>query len=175
MSTADELKALGNKAIAAKNFDEAIEHFTKAIELTPENHILYTNYKKRNFDEAIKHYKAAWELHKDITYLNNLGAAYFEKGDYQECIDICTKAAEEGRERYADFKIIAKSYARIGSAYEKQGDLANAIESVLPRSGRSRRHARPTSTLPRPRRLVRRATRSLRSLTGPARWRRTAR
>ncbi|KAK3363153.1 hypothetical protein B0T25DRAFT_587182 [Lasiosphaeria hispida] len=86
------------------------------------------NYKKRNFDEAIKHYKAAWELHKDITYLNNLGAAYFEKGDYQSCIDTCNEAAEEGRALYADFKVIAKSYARIGSAYEKLGDLAQAID-----------------------------------------------
>jgi stress-induced-phosphoprotein 1 len=86
------------------------------------------NYKKRNFEEAIKHYSAAWELHKDITYLNNLGAAYFEKGDYQECINTCTKAVEEGRERYADFKVIAKSYARIGTAYEKLGDLANAVD-----------------------------------------------
>ncbi|KAI0127076.1 heat shock protein [Xylariales sp. AK1849] len=87
------------------------------------------NYKKRNFDEAIKHYSAAWDLHKDIAYLNNLGAAYFEKGDYQACIDTCTKAIEEGREIYADFKMIAKSYARIGSAYEKQGDLASAVEN----------------------------------------------
>ncbi|KAH8681886.1 hypothetical protein BX600DRAFT_447432 [Xylariales sp. PMI_506] len=87
------------------------------------------NYKKRNFDEAIKHYSAAWELHKDITYLNNLGAAYFEKGDYQACIDACTKAVEEGRMIYADFKMIAKSYARIGSAYEKLGDLDAAVEN----------------------------------------------
>ncbi|KAK8066003.1 hypothetical protein PG997_012750 [Apiospora hydei] len=74
------------------------------------------NYKKRNFDEAIKHYSAAWDLYKDITYLNNPGAAYFEKGDYQTCIDTCTKAIDEGREIYADFKMIAKSYARIGIA-----------------------------------------------------------
>jgi stress-induced-phosphoprotein 1 len=87
------------------------------------------NYKKRNFDEAIKHYNKAWELHKDITYLNNLGAAQFEKGDYQACIDACTKAIEEGREIYADFKMIAKSYARIGSAYEKMGDLPSAIQN----------------------------------------------
>ncbi|CCC07828.1 hypothetical protein SMACR_01394 [Sordaria macrospora] len=86
------------------------------------------NYKKRNFDEAIKHYQAAWDLHKDIVYLNNLGAAYFEKGDYQACIETCKKAAEEGRATYADFKVIAKSLARIGSAYEKQGDLTNAID-----------------------------------------------
>ncbi|KAI8957606.1 hypothetical protein F5Y11DRAFT_339069 [Daldinia sp. FL1419] len=87
------------------------------------------NYKKRNFDEAIKHYTKAWELYKDITYLNNLGAAQFEKGDYQACIEACTKAIEEGRQIYADFKMIAKSYARIGTAYEKQGDLAAAIEN----------------------------------------------
>ncbi|KAI6082488.1 hypothetical protein F4821DRAFT_247022 [Hypoxylon rubiginosum] len=87
------------------------------------------NYKKRNFDEAIKHYGKAWELHKDITYLNNLGAAYYEKGDYQACIEACTKAIEEGRQIYADFKMIAKSYARIGTAYEKLGDLALAVEN----------------------------------------------
>lgn len=86
------------------------------------------NYKKRNFDEAIQHYSKAWELHKDITYLNNLGAAYFEKGDYDKCIEACKQAVEEGREIYADFKLIAKSYARIGSAYEKKGDLASAID-----------------------------------------------
>ncbi|KAI5922085.1 hypothetical protein F4810DRAFT_675451 [Camillea tinctor] len=87
------------------------------------------NYKKRNFDEAIKHYSKAWEIHKDITYLNNLGAAHFEKGDYQACVDACTKAIEEGRMIYADFKTIAKSYARIGTAYEKMGNLASAIEN----------------------------------------------
>jgi stress-induced-phosphoprotein 1 len=86
-------------------------------------------YKKRNFDEAIEHYQAAWDLNKDITYLNNLGAAYFEKGDYQAAIEACTKAVEEGRTTYADFKVIAKSYARIGTAYEKQGDLEKAVEN----------------------------------------------
>lgn len=108
--------------------EEALEK-KKAKEAADKEKALGTeNYKKRNFDEAIKHYQAAWDLHKDITYLNNLGAAYFEKGDYQACIDTCTKAVEEGRELYADFKIIAKSYARIGTAYEKQGDLAQAID-----------------------------------------------
>ncbi|KUI70530.1 hypothetical protein VM1G_05731 [Cytospora mali] len=85
-------------------------------------------YKKRNFDAAIEHYTKAWEIHKDITYLNNLGAAQFEKGDYAKCIEACTQAVEEGREIYADFKLIAKAYARIGTAYEKQGDLEKAIE-----------------------------------------------
>lgn len=85
-------------------------------------------YKKRNFDAAIAHYTKAWETHKDITYLTNLGAAQYEKGDYEACIKACTQAVEEGREIYADFKLIAKAYARIGTAYEKQGDMEKAIE-----------------------------------------------
>ncbi len=65
-------------------------------------------YKKRLFDAAIEHYTKAWELHKDITYLSNLGAAYFEKGEYEKCIDACKQAVTEGREMHADFKLIAK-------------------------------------------------------------------
>ena len=66
------------------------------------------SYKKRQFDAAIEHYRKAWDLHKDITYLTNLSAAKFEKGDYQGAIESCEKAIEEGREVRADFKIIAK-------------------------------------------------------------------
>jgi len=108
--------------------DEEREKRQKKAEADKEKQLGNENYKKRNFDEAIKHYEAAWDLYKDITYLNNLGAAYFEKGDYQACIDTCTKAVEEGRQMFADFKLIAKSYARIGTAYEKMGDLTKAIE-----------------------------------------------
>lgn len=66
------------------------------------------NYKKRQFDAAIEHYSKAWDLHKDITYLTNMSAAQFEKGDYEAAIESCKKAIEEGREVLADFKIIAK-------------------------------------------------------------------
>jgi stress-induced-phosphoprotein 1 len=66
------------------------------------------NYKKRQFDAAIEHYSKAWDLHKDITYLTNLAAAKFEKGDYEGCISECKRAIEEGREMLADFKLIAK-------------------------------------------------------------------
>ena len=109
--------------------DEALEK-KKAKEAADKEKALGTeNYKKRNFDEAIAHYTKAWETFKDITYLNNLGAAYFEKGDFDKCIEACTQAVNEGREIYADFKLIAKSYARIGSAYERKGDMANAVEN----------------------------------------------
>lgn len=87
------------------------------------------SYKKRQFDDAIAHYSKAWDLHKDITYLTNLSAAYFEKGEYQEAINACNRAIEHGREVLADFKIIAKAFGRIGSSHEKLGDLKAAIEN----------------------------------------------
>ncbi|GAB0134054.1 cochaperone Sti1 homeolog f [Epichloe bromicola] len=109
--------------------EEALEK-KKNKELADKEKALGTeNYKKRQFDEAIEHYSKAWDIYQDITYLNNLGAAYYEKGDYDKCIETCTKAVEEGRVIYADFKLIAKSYARIGSAYEKKGDFEQAVEN----------------------------------------------
>lgn len=87
MSTADELKALGNKAIAAKNFDEAIEHFTKAIELTPENHILYSNRSaayasKKDWDHALADAEKTTEIKPDWPKgFSRKGAALFGKGD----------------------------------------------------------------------------------------------
>jgi stress-induced-phosphoprotein 1 len=65
-------------------------------------------YKKRQFDEAVEHYSKAWELNKDITYLNNIAAAKFEKGDYKGAIETCEEAIKEGREQRADFKVLAK-------------------------------------------------------------------
>ncbi|KAF8485366.1 chaperone [Russula ochroleuca] len=85
-------------------------------------------YKKRDFATAITHFSKAWETWpKDIAFLTNLAAAYFEQGDYDKSIEACQKAVDEGRELRADYKLVAKAYGRIGSAYAKKDDLANAI------------------------------------------------
>lgn len=89
--------------------DEEVTTLRKAKEDAEVEKKLGTEfYKKRQFDEAIEHYANAWELHKDITYLTNMSAAKFEKGDFEGAIQDCQKAIEEGREIRADFKIIAK-------------------------------------------------------------------
>ncbi|CUM46337.1 Tetratricopeptide repeat-containing protein [Debaryomyces fabryi] len=85
-------------------------------------------YKQRKFDEAIEQYNKAWELHNDITYLNNRAAAEYEKGDYDTAIKTCETAIEQGREVRADYKIIAKSFARLGNAYLKKNDLQSAAK-----------------------------------------------
>lgn len=87
-----------------------------------------TLYKQKKFDEAIACYEKAWDLHKDITYLNNRAAAEYEKGDYDAAIATCEKAIEEGREMRADYKLVAKSFARLGNIYLKKDDLENAVK-----------------------------------------------
>ena len=40
---ADAHKTAGNEAFKAGRYDEAVREFTSAIELAPENHVLYSN------------------------------------------------------------------------------------------------------------------------------------
>ena len=43
VAQANELKDQGNKAFQAKDYDTAIDLFTKAIELDSQNHVLFSN------------------------------------------------------------------------------------------------------------------------------------
>ncbi|PVV00510.1 hypothetical protein BB560_005107, partial [Smittium megazygosporum] len=86
-------------------------------------------YKKKQFDEALSYYDAAIEIcPSEITYYTNKSAVYFEMGEYKKCIEVAEKAIEVGRESLADFKLVAKAFTRIGSAYHKLDDLDNAIK-----------------------------------------------
>jgi tetratricopeptide (TPR) repeat protein len=56
---ANELKDQGNKAFQAKDYDTAIDLFTKAIELDPQNHVLFSNRSaakagKKQWDAALE-------------------------------------------------------------------------------------------------------------------------
>lgn len=84
-------------------------------------------YKAKKFDEALEHYSKAVELDKtDMTFLSNKAAVYFEQGKWDECIRECNQAIDIGRENRADFKLIAKALSRMASAYHKKDDLEQA-------------------------------------------------
>lgn len=87
-------------------------------------------YKKKEFDAALSCYDKAIELDPtDMTFLSNKAAVYFEQGLYDECIKECQKAIDVGRENRADFKLIAKAYARMGNAYYKLEDWTNTRQA----------------------------------------------
>ncbi|BAS90262.1 Os04g0538000, partial [Oryza sativa Japonica Group] len=75
---------------------------------------------KKDFETAIQHYTKAMELDdEDVSYLTNRAAVYLEMGKYDECINDCDKAVERGRELHADFKIISRALTRKGTALAK--------------------------------------------------------
>ncbi|KAM0915444.1 hypothetical protein ACQ4PT_010847 [Festuca glaucescens] len=77
-------------------------------------------YKKKDFETAIQHYTKAMELDdEDISYLTNRAAVYLEMGQYDECIKDCDVAVERGRELRADFKMISRALTRKGTALAK--------------------------------------------------------
>ncbi|KAF2299007.1 hypothetical protein GH714_029709 [Hevea brasiliensis] len=77
-------------------------------------------YKKKDFETAIAHYTKAMELDdEDISYLTNRAAVYLEMGKYEECIEDCDKAVERGRELRSDFKMISRALTRKGTTLVK--------------------------------------------------------
>jgi stress-induced-phosphoprotein 1 len=85
-------------------------------------------YKKRQFKEALEHYQKAIELQpNDVVYRSNLAAVQFEQKEYDTCIETCKEALKIGAEHRSSFKLLAKLYGRIGNAYMRKDDLAEAI------------------------------------------------
>ena len=86
-------------------------------------------YKKKDFETAIAHYDRAFELDStNCTYLTNKAAALYEQNKLDECVALCERAIEVGRENKADYTLIAKAYARIGNAYYKQKEPKKALK-----------------------------------------------
>lgn len=88
-----------------------------------------TAYKAKDFETAIQHYNKAFELDStNMTYLSNLSAVYFEQKNWDVMVETCEKAVEVGREHRADFKLLAKPMARIGTMYHQRKEFDKALE-----------------------------------------------
>ncbi|WRX18233.1 Tetratricopeptide repeat 1 - like 7 [Theobroma cacao] len=89
-------------------------------------------YKKKDFETAIQHYTKAMELDdEDISYLTNRAAVYLEMGKYEDCIKDCDKAVERGRELRSDFKMVARALTRKGTALVKMAKCSKDYESAI--------------------------------------------
>eukprot|EP01104_Vermistella_antarctica_P008444 TRINITY_DN2108_c1_g1_i1.p1 TRINITY_DN2108_c1_g1~~TRINITY_DN2108_c1_g1_i1.p1 ORF type:complete len:555 (-),score=195.52 TRINITY_DN2108_c1_g1_i1:1320-2984(-) len=106
---------------------EVPEHLKKALEHKANGNAAY---KARNFDEAIEHYTKAMEADPTcMVYQTNRAAAYFEKKDYDQTIKECREAIEIGRASRTDYAVVAKAFTRIGNAYMRQEKFGDAVEA----------------------------------------------
>lgn len=95
---AEKEKELGNQAYKQQQFETAVEHYTKAMELYPD----------------------------EIVYRSNRAAVYLEMGRYEDCIRDCEQALEDAK-RVRKYTMNGKLLARIGNAYAKMEKWAEAI------------------------------------------------
>ncbi|KAF9192104.1 Hsp90 cochaperone [Haplosporangium sp. Z 11] len=92
--SADEFKAQGNKAFLAKDYPTAITHFSKAIELDPTNHVLYSNRSacyasQKNYEKALEDGEKTVELKSDWAKgYGRKAAALFGLGRYPDANDV---------------------------------------------------------------------------------------
>lgn len=97
---ADEAKAKGNAAFSAGKFADAIGHFTDAINLSPTNHVLYSNRSAAHaslgqFSDALIDAKKTVELKPDWSKgYSRLGAAYLGLRNYKQAVESYKKGLD---------------------------------------------------------------------------------
>ncbi|XP_057811267.1 hsp70-Hsp90 organizing protein 1-like [Salvia miltiorrhiza] len=89
-------------------------------------------YKKKDFETAIQHYTKAIELDDaDISFLTNRAAVYLEMGKFEDCIKDCEKAVERGRELRSDYKMLARALTRKGTALAKMAKCSKDYDPAI--------------------------------------------
>ncbi|CAA0820581.1 Hsp70-Hsp90 organizing protein 3 [Striga hermonthica] len=112
--------------------DEEREKKERKVQALKEKESGNAAYKKKDFETAIQHYTKAIELdNEDISFHTNRAAVYLEMGKYEECIKDCDKAVERGRELRSDFRMIARAFTRKGSALVKMAKSSKDYEPAI--------------------------------------------
>jgi len=133
-------KEKGNDAYKKKDFDTAIAHYKKALDLDPDNMTYHTNAAGMSI----------WWYCVSYHGLFFCVAAYFEQKNFDACVQSCKDAIETGRRVFADFKLISKylftsfrsllsyddtylllsrAFHRMGNAYTKQEKYQEAVDA----------------------------------------------
>ena len=109
-----------------EEYEKAITHYTKAIELKPDLYEAYNNRgnayaEKGDFDSAISDHNISIQLNPDnADSYNNRGAVYYNKGDFGKAISDYNTAIQRNPNH-------ADAYNNRGAAYYNKGDFGKAI------------------------------------------------
>ncbi|UCH96459.1 MAG: tetratricopeptide repeat protein [Candidatus Aminicenantes bacterium] len=99
-SEINKLYQEARQAESSANYDEAIKHYQKILEINPNNTVVYVNmanilYYKKDYQEAIECLNKLVELNpKNSLAYNNIGHILYLQGKYDEAIENIKKAIE---------------------------------------------------------------------------------
>ncbi|HLF17512.1 MAG TPA: tetratricopeptide repeat protein [Candidatus Omnitrophota bacterium] len=119
---------LGNVHLERKEYDKALAHFNRAIELNPQSAKTYNNrglahLAKQMMTQAVADFQRAIEVEpKYLDAYSNLGNAYQLMGRFEEAIGFYEKALLISPKHISSLNNLAQ-------AYLQTGDFAKAIES----------------------------------------------
>jgi len=86
-------------------------------------------YKKKDFEKAIELYSAAIELNPDdIIFYSNIAAVYMEMKDFDRAIEYCDEGIERSKGQAYDYVKLAKVIARKASCLFNKGMLDESID-----------------------------------------------
>ena len=107
MSTAAQFKDQGNKHLQAKEFEQAVACYTKAIELDPNDHVFYSNRSAaylslKNAEKALEDANSCVRVKSDWPKgYSRQGAAFHAMRRYDEAV----KAYEAGLKVYINLVV----------------------------------------------------------------------
>jgi Putative Zn-dependent protease, contains TPR repeats len=109
---------LGNKAFAAKDFDQAIQHYTNAIKIDPNNHVFFSNRSasyasKKQYTEAIADAKQCIKLNPSfIKGYYRLAMAQMEVHDLDGALATCKQGMNVDPGNHQLEKLLKQAKAR---------------------------------------------------------------
>jgi protein O-mannosyl-transferase len=127
--TSDNAEAhynLGNALLKKGDVDEAIDHYQKALQISPNSADVHNNFgnaliKKDSVDKAIDHYQKALQINPTYAKAHlNLGSALLKKGSADEAITHFQKALQINPD-------YVNAHLNLGNALLKKGSVDEAI------------------------------------------------
>ncbi len=135
---------LGEVYVKKGNYEEALEHFKRALLKTDSDHTLasietsmsYVYFRMSDFNESERLAKKAIQRLEDKSIslvsaeaYKNLGTVYYAKGLFAPAIGYYTKSLEISLQ-LNDKRAVANSYNNLGSVYYRQNDYEKAIDHL---------------------------------------------
>jgi tetratricopeptide (TPR) repeat protein len=132
--SAEEWNVRGDERYDARDFNAAIECYTKAIELNPELSLVYFSRASAysnlgRYEEAIDDYTTAIKLSPEFAQLyGNRGAAFNELGRYEEALADLDRAIDLDPDYANAYNNRGYAYYMLGDMKKTRADLKRACE-----------------------------------------------